>query len=179
MAWVTPITWTVGQTVTASQLNVNIRDNMNETSVAKTTTAGSYTVGTAANAIAERTIGHAFDSSSDTTSSTTFTDLSGGASPSVPVTTGAKAIVFLTASMQNNTVNALCAMGTDVSGATTVAPSSFAAVRGTSATANANITASAAYLVLLTPGLNTFTAKYLVSAGTGSWGSRRILIQSF
>jgi len=49
MAWVTPRTWTSGQLVLASQLNIDIRDNMNTTAAATMTAQGDLIYGSAAN----------------------------------------------------------------------------------------------------------------------------------
>ena len=49
MAWVSPRTWTSGQLVLASQLNVDIRDNMNTTAAATMTGQGDLLIATAAN----------------------------------------------------------------------------------------------------------------------------------
>lgn len=179
MAWTTPITWTTNQTVTAAQLNANIRDNLLETAPAKAATQGGYFVTSSPNTIVERLSVQAFDGAGDTTTSTTFADLSGGASPAATATTGAKAIVLLMASVSNSAVNGLSVMGVEVSGATTTAASDSASLRFTSATASANLTGSAAMAYTLNPGSNTFTAKYRVSAGTGTFGSRRINVLPF
>ena len=47
--WVSPRTWTSGQLVLASQLNVDIRDNMNTTAAATMTAQGDLIYGSAAN----------------------------------------------------------------------------------------------------------------------------------
>lgn len=57
MAWTSPLTWAVGQLVTAAQLNTHLRDNMNETAPAKVTTAGDIVYATAANTLARLGIG--------------------------------------------------------------------------------------------------------------------------
>lgn len=54
MAWVTPFTFTVNEVLTADSLNAMLRDNMNETAVAKATQANSYFTSTGVNALAER-----------------------------------------------------------------------------------------------------------------------------
>jgi hypothetical protein len=57
LAWTTPLTWVASQLVTAAQLNTHLRDNMNETAVAKVTTAGDTVYATGPNALARRAIG--------------------------------------------------------------------------------------------------------------------------
>lgn len=177
MAWTAPVTFVAGAVLTAAQLNTYLRDNFAETAPAKATgTVGSYFVGAAANSIAERSMNQMFASASDTTTSSTFTDLSGGPDTAVTVTSGARAVVFLSCSMSNNTVNGLSAMGFEVSGATTTGAAAAAALRGTSATVNANITASYVTVASLSAGSNSFTPKYSASTGTSSFGSRRVLV---
>ena len=51
MAWNTPFTAQVGVTIKASDWNTYARDNLNETAVAKVTTAGDMVVATGANAL--------------------------------------------------------------------------------------------------------------------------------
>lgn len=175
MAWTTPTTWTPTQTVTAALLNSNIRDNLLETAVAKAATAGGYFVATGANALAQRTVSSAYDSGIDTTTGTSYGDLAGGASPAVTSTTGTSAIIFLSANMFVNTAGILAAMSFDVSGATTASADDGKAVRHTSAAINAAMAASVVVPVTLTAGSNTFTAKYKVSGGTGTFSVRRII----
>lgn len=57
MSWTNPLTWAVGQLVTAAQLNTHLRDNMLETAAAKVTTAGDIVYATAANALARLGVG--------------------------------------------------------------------------------------------------------------------------
>ena len=51
MVWSAPATWTVGQVVTAANLNTHLRDNLLETAPAKVTTDGDIVVATGANAL--------------------------------------------------------------------------------------------------------------------------------
>src|SRR3990172_3586778 len=55
MAWTAPPSWTTGEVVTASHMNVHVRDNLLETAPAKATAAGDIFYATAANAIARLT----------------------------------------------------------------------------------------------------------------------------
>lgn len=60
MAWTTPRDWTTGELVTASYMNINVRDNMNETAVAKVTTQGDTVYGTGNHALARLAKGTAY-----------------------------------------------------------------------------------------------------------------------
>lgn len=113
---------------------------------------------------------------SQTTTSTTFTDLI-TSGPTVTLTTGTKALVHVAAVLSNDTAGAESYMGFAVSGASTIAPDPSAAVMWSTPIANGRI--QAGYFVLvssLTAGVNTFTGKYLVTAGTGTFGNRRIAV---
>lgn len=180
MAWGLPPTFVDGVTVTASQLNLFIA-SLNETAVAKATTAGGYYVGTGVNTVAERTPSEAYVGATETTTSSTFADLtSGTAGPTLTVTTGPTALVLISAAAQNNTVNGDAYMGFDITGATTIPAGGSLSLIVRSSTANARQLASFCALVPLTAGSNTFTAKYQVSSGTtGTYAARRIDVLPF
>lgn len=179
MAWGTPLTAVANAALTAAQWNASVRDNLLETSPAKATTAGSYFATTAPNSIAERVAQMAFVATVETTTSTTFTNLT-TAGPAVTATTGPSAVYLLCAAISNNTVNNSGYMGVDVSGSSTIAASATAALVVQSSTANARYLASFCSLTTsLTAGSNTFTAKYQVDAGTGSFFYRRLTVIPF
>lgn len=172
MVWTNPVTFVANSALTAAQLNTFLRDNLNETEVAKATTAGSLFISTTDNAIAEGKVSGASVSTSQTTGSTSFTNLT-TAGPSVTVTTRQYAIVIFSLLLRND--------GTDfasanfyVSGATNLThdPLSELTVWG----ANSHRTTSIAWMTTLVPGSNTFTLQYKVSAGTGTFSNRRLLV---
>lgn len=113
---------------------------------------------------------------SETTASTSWTDLS-TTGPSVTLTTGTAVLIVVSAIVSNNTAGASSYMGWAISGASTVTPSAFRALLYESSNANDVLKASYVYLQSgLTAGSNTFTAKYQVSAGTGSFERREITV---
>lgn len=117
---------------------------------------------------------------SQTTASTSYTDLA-TVGPAVTVTIGANglALVIMYAHMANATDTADCRMGFVVSGASTVAVSDTTALirRASDASAAGVGASSAVHLVEgLTPGSNTFTSKYRVNAGTGTFLNRVIAV---
>jgi hypothetical protein len=116
---------------------------------------------------------------SQTTTGTSYTDLATGG-PSVTVDTGTRAMVIVTATIANNTASAYSYMDYAVSGATTrsASDSTAATVRQTGATSGQNqeIRLSSASIVTLTAGRNTFTSKYRVSGGTGTFINREIIV---
>lgn len=161
---------------TAAQFNQHVRDNLNETAAAKATTAGRIFVATGANAIAERAVGVANVNTTETTASTSFTNLA-TSGPAVTLTTGTTVIVILGAGLFNSTGGQNSQMGVAVSGASTVAAASNEALVYESSAANDLAQVSYAFqLSGLTAGSNTFTAQYQVGGGTGSFLRRRIIV---
>jgi hypothetical protein len=175
MAWSTPLTAVSNASLTAAQWNASLRDNLLETAPAKATTAGSYFVSTGANTIAERVGAPAIVSTSETTTSTTYTDLATNG-PAVTTTVSQRALVVVCTQSSNGTALASTRMSFDVSAPTSLAANDNFSL-GHSAGANDAILASyVVFITTLTSGSNTFTAKYRVSAGTGTWLNRRILV---
>jgi hypothetical protein len=112
------------------------------------------------------------------TSSNSYTDLT-TAGPSVTVTTGNRALVIVTGQIQNSTASSQNFMSFEVSGATTIAAADEVAVAnlyGAASTVDTYPRMSAASYVTLTPGSNTFTAKYRASGGTGFFRNRQIFV---
>jgi hypothetical protein len=176
MAWSTPLTAVSSTSLTAAQWNASVRDNLLETAPAKATTAGSLIVASGVNTIAQRTPASALVSTSQSTTNTSYVDLT-TAGPAVTVTTGTSALVAIYGGMQNSAATANVWMSFAVSGATTLAASDNTALGYDSPTAASTVYHGAIHLVGgLTAGSNTFTAKYRVSAGTGTFNQRRLLV---
>jgi hypothetical protein len=128
--------------------------------------------------IAWRLPSSAIVATSESTTSTSYTDLT-TVGPAVTVTTGTAAIVILTAQIWNTEVNRAAYMGYTVSGASTVAADDARALIHTSATASASVRASQIFFHTgLTAGSNTFTAQYKKEGGSGSanFRDRQILV---
>lgn len=179
MAWSAPMTAVANSTFTAAQFNTYVRDNLNETAPAKATGAGSYFAATGPNAIAERRAVTQGDLTVGTTTSTAFGDLTGtGIGPSVTLETGTAAFVIVRCSAENSGSGS-ARMAYQISGATSVAPADNRGLHIFGVT-GVNIGASDVSLwTALNPGMNTFTAKYRVSSGTGQFSSRRIMVLPF
>ena len=110
-----------------------------------------------------------------TTTSGTYTDLA-TAGPSVTLTTGTEALVFIGAMQRNDGGNGNYT-GVAVSGATTIAPSDANALYMYLDLSEQR--AGGAYVAKitgLTAGSNTFTLKYRVQANTGYWYHRSIMV---
>lgn len=179
MTWTAPMTAVANSTFTAAQFNTHVRDNLNETAPAKATAGGSYFAASGINQIAERRAATQGDLTLGTTTSTAFGDLTGASvGPSVTVDTGPAAFVIVRCSAENSGAGS-ARMAYQISGATSVAPADN---RGMHVFGGAGVNIGASDVSLwtaLTPGSNTFTAKYRVSSGTGSFSARRILVMPF
>lgn len=164
-------------TFTAAQFNTHVRDNLNETAPALATTAGSHFVADGVNSIAERLSASDAVLTSQTTTSTSYTNLA-TIGPTVTVDTGPMAIVIVHGSMENSGAGS-ARMAYNVSGATSLAAADN---RGCGIFGGAGINATHSAVALhsggtaLNPGSNTFTAVYRVSSGTGTFLSRRIVV---
>ena len=176
MAWSAPKTWVASEDVDFTEFNTEIRDNFNETAPGIASAAGRLIVTDAVNSIVERIPTTASVATSETTTSVTFTDLS-TVGPAVTVGTGTAALVIVRALAINSGASGFTDMGYAVSGATTIGAVTADAFRVQS---NAWIGAANVFLETgLTAGSNTFTAKYRVSTGTGTWQTRSITIIPF
>ena len=115
---------------------------------------------------------------SQTTASTSYADLA-TVGPSVSVVTGTSAIVTVEALITNSAAATNYA-GYAVTGASAVAGAdATAAVVVTSAANVPNLTVSSTKIITtLTAGTNTFTMKYRVTAGTGTFVNRSITVQA-
>ena len=179
MAWSAPMTAVANSTFTAAQFNTYVRDNLNETAPAKATSSSSYFVGDGLNSIVERRAVTDLELGTGTTTSTTYTDLTGDAiGPTVTVETGPSALVIVRCSAENSGGGS-ARMAYNISGATSLAAADNRGV-GFFGVAGGNVNASDVSLwTALNPGSNTFTAKYRVSSGTGTFLSRRIIVMPF
>ncbi|MFE6846576.1 hypothetical protein [Streptomyces sp. NPDC057686] len=185
MAWTAPMTAVANTAFTAAQFNTYVRDNLLETAPAKAANHGGYFVTSSANSIVERkALSAAVDTAEGATVSGSFDDLT-TAGPTVTITTGSNAIVFTSCRSYGNKTDQWQIMGVDVSGAST-----FAASDNDSLFHEAPDTSSRAaqggtfhMFTLLTPGVNTFTAKYRVSGsdptGVGTFSYRRLAVLPF
>jgi hypothetical protein len=134
---------------------------------------------TAVNVI--KSVQNAVVGTSQTTASTSFTDLS-TVGPSITVTTGTSALVIITCGIGNSS-NSGVAMyaGFAVSGASTVAASDTSAAYASYGAGAINggsrdTVATALVITGLSAGSNTFTLKYRTSAGTATFADRRIQV---
>jgi len=180
MAWTTPLTATANAPLTASQWNASVRDNLNETAVAKATTAGSIFVATGLNSIAQRTLGEDTEFAAESTTSSTYANLS-TVGAVITATTGGRVLVGITSDLNNNTAGGASYVSYEITGATAAAADdnySLSAKCEAAPTAISMARASSFRLRTgITSGSNTFTMKYRVTSGTtGTFNERSILV---
>lgn len=170
------MTAVAGSVFTAAQFNAFVRDNLAETAPAKATVPGSYFTVSDTNQIVQRTPVQATVNVSETTTSTTFTDLA-TPGPSVTVTTGTTALVVFSAEISNNTASQAGRVGFATSGATTAEADGNHVLRMETAGTSEFARASAVRLHTgLTPGQNTFRMVYAATGGTASFNFRNLIV---
>lgn len=176
MAWSAPATAVANSYLTAAFWNAQVRDNMLETSPAKATGAGGLIVTTGVNTVTQRTPTSATVGTSESETSTTFTDLA-TTGPAATVVTGTAALVIVTARGLNASASQACLMGYTISGVSTAAAADSRSLwQETDGTTENNRASAVMHHTGLTAGSNTFTAKYRVTGGTGTWTYRDILV---
>lgn len=181
MAWSTPLTAVTNAILTVAQWNASVRDNLNTTpasmATAPTTDNARHYVSTGANTIAERLITVNTIATSQTLgTSGSYLDLA-TVGPTVVITTGIQALVMLSASIANSGANDNY-VSFAVSVGTTVAASDTRAIRtrGASSASILHRTSVCSLISALNSGSNTFTAKYKVSAITGTFVDRQMIV---
>lgn len=165
-----------GASVLAADFNTYIRDNLNETSPAKATSLSSWFPHSGVNTLAERFPSQNNSTGASTTTNTAYGNLADGITTSVTVSTGTKALVLLYSNINNSAGGNRTWCGFDISGATTRAADDTRSVNHSSA---AGMRWGATFLEALTAGSNTFTMRYRVTAGTGTFSARRIGVIPF
>lgn len=173
MAWTSPITWVANAILTAAQLNQQLRDNMLQTAPAVSTTDGWHIVTSGTNSVAEREILDDVVETGQSTTSATFTDLA-TLGPTVTVTTGSLAMVWINARIDNTGTNPTHASFAISGDTTSAAIDGRSIVNGTTTSIRAGVSTR----VSLTPGSNTFTMRYRVDGGTGTFSNRRIQVMA-
>lgn len=174
MAWTAPLTAVANSALTAAQWNSSVRDNLNETAVAKATTAGSLFVSTGVNAIAERFLSGDIVETSETTTSTSYVSLATNG-PVITTTTGTQAMIWINCSMSNSTANIGTWASWECTGATTITAIDQRALYLQSAAGN-DTRAGCSTLNTVTPGSNVFRMMYRVTANTGTFLRRRMQV---
>jgi hypothetical protein len=159
---------TTGDTIYSSSGSTPARLGIGSTGQVLTVAAGVPSWATPASGL---TFASAATSGEQTTSSTSYTDLS--TVTSVTLTTGTKALVFINSQLRVTEDN-YSYVSVAVSGASTVAASDAKAIINYGQQQRRY--GCAVYLSSLTAGSNTFTLKYKTGAGTGAFVNREITV---
>jgi hypothetical protein len=115
-------------------------------------------------------------STSETTTSNTFTDLT-TAGPAVTLTTGTKALVLINSTLFKQSSGSNAYVGFAVSGATTLAASNTTALNYVAAAYYDSRLSVSHRITGLTAGSNTFTLKYRQNGGgTAEYSNREIIV---
>lgn len=163
----------------ASQWNQFVKENLKATAPGKVTAESQYFVSDQfnANAVVARTATQHTVTTSETTSSTSFTNLTTNG-PTLTVTTGKTAMVWFAARLSNNTANFQSHASIKVTGASSISPHDNYGIRldGQSGTGQAERIMGFFFTCSLNKGSNTFTMKYRVGGGTGTFANRHLIV---
>ena len=184
MAWTSPMTFVNGSALTAAQLNTHLRDNLSEQAPSKASTPGGYFTTVSPNLITERVWGtDRITTQVASFENSTYDDLAGSYGPEVTIRTDTRALVFLSATFNNQ--NTMSFVSFAVSGASSIEPSDSNALgvtqQGSTTSDAAEIFTSIVIPVTnLEPGENTFTMKYRIQdGGSAMFMSRELLVMPF
>lgn len=202
MAWTTPKTFVDGYELTATELNMYLRDDMLELNAAKASTAaiGSYFITDAPHSQVARL----WDTPSGITADETYFKSEYGdcatVGPIATVTSGTTCLVIMSALLRSHTgstapnnvtaTNVSARMSFEVSGATEIAATDNYALCMMTNASNTSGSATPTYPMQwsqytwvdnLTPGVNTFTCKYRVGVEgvEGHFQMRRLYVFPF
>jgi hypothetical protein len=177
MAWTTPLTAVDGAALTAAQWNASVRDNLLETAPAKATASGRIFVSTGVNSIAQREIKQGQVLTQETTTNTSYTDLT-TVGPSVTITSGTLALVSIQCQMFSSGSSNSNWSSFAISGATTVASSDQVAISCEAAAVSQAFRFGASILQTVTAGSNTYKQQYRVGGATGTFDDRNIIVMA-
>lgn len=172
------MTAVAGAALSGAEFNTFIRDNLNATAPGLASVAGSIFTTQTEHEIAERRPSGDSVDDSDTTDSTSYTDLvTYGPEVTVACGTGG-AFVFLYCHQAHDTVGNYGAMSFEVSGAHTLAPyDGRSYIHHTDGnTANIGAMSAALYVPDFTAGTSTFTAKYRTVGGEATFTFRKLAV---
>lgn len=164
-----PQTTTGALAYRSATANVNTALPIGTTGQVLTVSAG---VPAWASASASPTTAAATVATGQTTTSTSYTDLA-TVGPAATITTGTKALVFISTGIDNQSNNGQGYVGFAVSGASTVAAADTAALHYYSSGTLALQYGAAYYVSGLTAGSNTFTLKYRSGNGSTQYFNNR------
>lgn len=182
MAWSTPVTAVSNATLTSAQWNASVRDNLLTTAPALATAAGNLFVSNGANSIAQRIPSSDTVNTQETTTNTSYTNLTTVGPTCSSVISDVRVIVWWTVQSNTATVSTESLSSIDVSGATTTAPSDNYCTdvqQPSTGTAFLDVSVSRVVRLTVTAGTNTYQVKYRVTGGTGTFKRRTIVTLPF
>lgn len=174
MGWTNPRTWVTNEIPTATIFNTHVRDNLNETAPGKATTAGSFFVVDAANTLVEQRFDTDSTTTAETTTSTTYTSLA--TTESVTFYAAQRCLIVITARAYNPT--GTCYVSFTLSGGTTLAAADNRALAITSPDVQRSSVIVPVVALTQDSGI-VATLQYRVSAGTGTFANRQIIVIPF
>ena len=174
MSWTSPRTWVTNEVPTATNFNTHLRDNMNETAPALATTAGSFFVVDAANDLVEQRFDTDSTTTAETTTSTTYTDLT--TADTVTFYAAQRCLIIINARCYNPT--GTCYVSFTLSGGTTVAAADNRALAITSPDVQRSSVVVPVVGLTKDSGI-VCTLQYRVTAGTGTFGNRTLIVLPF
>jgi len=174
------MTAVAGAVFTASNWNIHLRDNLLETEVAKASAYGQTFSGTGQNSIAARQVSQATNSGVTILNNVpAYSDLA-SVGPVVTVDTGVMALVMSSCRFVYQTSSGWYGyMSYAVSGATTRIAADGGAVGWRSTTSDQMRMTGVDLCQGLTPGTNTFTAKYRADGGPIQFQERTLTVWPF
>lgn len=177
MVWTAPMTAVAFDIFKASDFNTYVRDNLMETaSGLPDSPNGSFYVTTGENSISASGVSLNTVTTSQDTASTSYTDLA-TVGPTVTLTVNNSVLISLGSRMTNSSSTGQCAMSVEWSndGVTVPANDTYSLLY----TGTAPFKYSNSFLLPITPGRYTFTAKYRATSGTATFENRSMLIFPF
>lgn len=179
MAFTTPLTAVSNATLTAAQWNASVRDNLLATAPALATAAGNFFVSNGANSLAQRLVGSDTVNTQQTTTSTSYVDLTTAGPTVSSLVSDIRVIVWIVAQLNNSGASNESVSSVLITGATSASPDDNLSVDNQSASAASDITSSRMCRYTVTAGTNTYKMQYRVTAGTGSFRRRSMVILPF
>jgi hypothetical protein len=177
MAWSAIPTFTSGNVLTAAQQNI-LGGNLGETAAALATGAGQYPVATGTNALAMRSPTRNTQLAADSTTSTSYTDLTNIGPTLSNIVAGTQCLILMQSKVQHGTALGNAYMGVNITGASTVAPDDQYALAHAPGASTGFVQAMMAVLFVSNDGwaagTSTVQAKYKTNTGTASFDKRRL-----
>lgn len=192
MSWTAPLTAVAGNSLTAAQFNTYVRDNLNETEVARAFFTGNMLIANGSNSVRARSCFRDSQLSLGNRSSSSYGDLddytctdgrnrSDNFGPAVTLTCNGSAVVWFSTRIGNSGSNPTYASikVENSVGDTLVSPSDAWAQSqdGTGGQDN-KYGVCHRFTALGSDNVRTFVMQYRTSGGTGEWSNRELFVMA-